>query len=37
MHEASRDDPGLVAGRRVLMIAGGTTLTHGGMKLGTPG
>jgi predicted GTPase len=28
------DDPGLVAGRRVLVIEDGTTLTQGGMKFG---
>ena len=32
--EVRLDDPGLVAGRRVLVIEDGPTLTHGGMKFG---
>jgi predicted GTPase len=32
--EVTVDNPGLVAGRRVLVIEDGPTLTHGGMKYG---
>jgi predicted GTPase len=28
------DDPGLIAGKRVLVVEDGPTLTHGGMKIG---